>query len=202
ADHAPHLNVALVAARSASASRARTAPPGSSLRRLQLTLQLSDVSLQVRILGFRPGDLRLGGLQGHAVLGEGLRLRHGVGRERGLDLDRDCGPLPYPAAHLARKARPADGSGDDTVVEGQPVGAPACVTQPASRALGAHRVLLGRYRIMRASSAHAAIIDRAARTVLQPLGLRRKGRSRLWYDDQGWRAFFVEFQPSDWSKGT
>jgi hypothetical protein len=30
----------------------------------------------------------------------------------------------------------------------------------------------------------------------------QKGRSRFWYDDQEWRAFFVEFQPSGWSKGT
>lgn len=30
----------------------------------------------------------------------------------------------------------------------------------------------------------------------------QKGRSRFWYDDQEWRAFFVEFQPSSWSKGT
>jgi hypothetical protein len=37
---------------------------------------------------------------------------------------------------------------------------------------------------------------------LAPFGLKRKGQSRFWHDDYGWRAFFVEFQPSSWSKGT
>ena len=49
---------------------------------------------------------------------------------------------------------------------------------------------------------HGTIINRAAQSALAPLGLRRKGRSRFWHDDYGWRAFFVEFQPSSWSKGT
>ncbi len=49
---------------------------------------------------------------------------------------------------------------------------------------------------------HGTIINRAARGALAPLGLRRKGQSRFWHDDYGWRAFFVEFQPSSWSKGT
>ena len=49
---------------------------------------------------------------------------------------------------------------------------------------------------------HGSIINRAARATLAPLGLRRKGQSRFWHDDYAWRAFFVEFQPSSWSKGT
>ena len=53
-----------------------------------------------------------------------------------------------------------------------------------------------------ATSEHSAIINRAARAALRPLGLQQKGRSRFWYDDQDWRAFFVELQPSSWSKGT
>ncbi len=49
---------------------------------------------------------------------------------------------------------------------------------------------------------HGTIINRVARDALVPLGLRRKGQSRFWHDDYRWRAFFVEFQPSSWSKGT
>jgi hypothetical protein len=49
---------------------------------------------------------------------------------------------------------------------------------------------------------HGTIINRVALGALAPLGLRRKGQSRFWHDDYGWRAFFVEFQPSSWSKGT
>jgi hypothetical protein len=30
----------------------------------------------------------------------------------------------------------------------------------------------------------------------------RKGRSRVWFDDQGWWIGVVEFQPSSWSRGT
>jgi hypothetical protein len=53
-----------------------------------------------------------------------------------------------------------------------------------------------------AKSEHSSIINRAARDTLGPHGFVQKGRSRFWYDDQEWRAFFVEFQPSSWSKGT
>jgi len=49
---------------------------------------------------------------------------------------------------------------------------------------------------------HGTIINRGARGALAPLGLKRKGQSRFWHDDYGWRAFFVDFQPSSWSKGT
>lgn len=48
---------------------------------------------------------------------------------------------------------------------------------------------------MPAHSPHGATINQAARVALIPLGLRRKGQSRLWYDDHGWRVFVVEFQP-------
>src|SRR5256885_16246715 len=53
-----------------------------------------------------------------------------------------------------------------------------------------------------ARSPHGSIINRVARAALTPLSLRRKGQSRFWHDDYGWRAFLVEFQPSSWSKGT
>ena len=47
---------------------------GCSLCCLRLTFQLADPFLQPRILGFQTGGPHLGGLQGHAVLGDGLRL--------------------------------------------------------------------------------------------------------------------------------
>lgn len=34
------------------------------------------------------------------------------------------------------------------------------------------------------------------------MGLTQKGRSRTWLDDHGWWLCVVEFQPSDWSRGT
>lgn len=49
---------------------------------------------------------------------------------------------------------------------------------------------------------HSKIINKAAREILRPLGVRQKGRSRLWYDDAGWYAAVIEFQPSSWSRGT
>lgn len=44
-------------------------------------------------------------------------------------------------------------------------------------------------------STAARLITAAARRHLTPMGLRRKGRSRLWFDDRGWCLFTVEFQP-------
>ena len=58
------------------------------------------------------------------------------------------------------------------------------------------------HALVSAHRGHQSIIDHVARTVLAPLGLQRKGRSRFWYEDRGWQALFVEFQPSSWSKGT
>lgn len=47
-------------------------------------------------------------------------------------------------------------------------------------------------------SAHPAnaILTRAAREVLKPMGLVQKGRSRIWLDDHGWWVIVVEFQAS------
>jgi hypothetical protein len=39
------------------------------------------------------------------------------------------------------------------------------------------------------------LITGVARSVLRPMGLSQKGRSRLWYDDRGWSLTVVEFQP-------
>lgn len=50
--------------------------------------------------------------------------------------------------------------------------------------------------------AHSKLITEAARTVLRPMGLFQKGRSRFWMDDQRWWICGVEFQPSSWSRGS
>lgn len=49
---------------------------------------------------------------------------------------------------------------------------------------------------------HDKIIADAAKARLGPFGFHRKGRSRLWFADHGWRLTIVEFQPSAWSKGS
>ncbi|WP_428820140.1 hypothetical protein [Microbulbifer sp. MCCC 1A16149] len=49
---------------------------------------------------------------------------------------------------------------------------------------------------------HSKIINRVARQVLKPIGVKRKGQSRIWLDDNGWWITVIEFQPSAWSKGS
>ena len=49
---------------------------------------------------------------------------------------------------------------------------------------------------------HNDLLAIAAKQVLGPLGLRRRGKSRLWIDDHGLWLLVVEFQPSGWSKGS
>jgi hypothetical protein len=49
---------------------------------------------------------------------------------------------------------------------------------------------------------HRRIIAAAAKAALEPLGLKRKGQSRIWYSDQRFWVIAVEFQPSGWSKGS
>jgi hypothetical protein len=49
---------------------------------------------------------------------------------------------------------------------------------------------------------HSKIIADAAKRNLSPIGLTRKGRSRVWLDDRGWYVTVVEFQPSGFSKGS
>lgn len=53
-----------------------------------------------------------------------------------------------------------------------------------------------------ATPEHSKIINKVAREVLKPLGVKRKGQSRTWLDDNGWWLLVIEFQPSSWSKGT
>jgi hypothetical protein len=46
------------------------------------------------------------------------------------------------------------------------------------------------------------IIAAEAKTILAPMGLKQRGRSRVWLDDHGWWVGVVELQPSSWSKGS
>lgn len=49
---------------------------------------------------------------------------------------------------------------------------------------------------------HSALLTRAAKATLMPLGFRQKGRSRVWLGDRGYWLCVVEFQPSGFSKGS
>ena len=55
---------------------------------------------------------------------------------------------------------------------------------------------------MSAAHPHTKLITGAARALLRPMGIVQKGRSRTWYDDQGWWVGLIEFQPSSWSRGS
>lgn len=49
---------------------------------------------------------------------------------------------------------------------------------------------------------HNRILNAAAREILKPPGLTRKGRSRVWLDDRGWWLGVVEFQYHTWKRGS
>ena len=49
---------------------------------------------------------------------------------------------------------------------------------------------------------HNKLITEVAKQTLLSVGLKRKGKSRLYYDDNGWWCTIVEFQPSGFSKGS
>jgi hypothetical protein len=49
---------------------------------------------------------------------------------------------------------------------------------------------------------HSKIINQIAKEYLLPLGIIQKGKSRLWIDDNKWWIILLEFQPSDWGRGT
>lgn len=55
---------------------------------------------------------------------------------------------------------------------------------------------------MASSTEHSRLLTLAARKHLAPIGCQQKGRSRFWFDDHGWWAATVEFQPSSWSTGS
>ena len=49
---------------------------------------------------------------------------------------------------------------------------------------------------------HNKLTAEVAKQTLLPAGLKRKGKSRLYYDDNGWWCTVIEFQPSGFSKGS
>jgi hypothetical protein len=55
---------------------------------------------------------------------------------------------------------------------------------------------------MSAPNEPSRIIESEAKTILGPMGVKQKGRSRTWLDDRGWWLGVVEFQPSSFSKGS
>ncbi|MGW2788157.1 hypothetical protein ACWC3X_44625 [Streptomyces populi] len=55
---------------------------------------------------------------------------------------------------------------------------------------------------MAAISPASRLVTAAARKRLRPLGLRQRGRSRLWLDDHGWWLGVVEFPSPQWSQGS
>lgn len=55
---------------------------------------------------------------------------------------------------------------------------------------------------MAGSNIHGNLIAEAAKRHLGAIGLKRKGRSRVWFQDNGWWLSVVEFQPSSWSTGS
>jgi hypothetical protein len=46
------------------------------------------------------------------------------------------------------------------------------------------------------------ILESEAKAILGSMGMKQKGRSRVWLDDRGWWVGVAEFQPSAWSKGS
>ncbi|MYQ45934.1 hypothetical protein GTW40_12830 [Streptomyces sp. SID4985] len=55
---------------------------------------------------------------------------------------------------------------------------------------------------MASPSPASRLVAAAARTRLRPLGLQRRGRSRIWLDDHGWWLGLVEFPSPSWSQGS
>ena len=49
---------------------------------------------------------------------------------------------------------------------------------------------------------HNKIITKTATTVFKNHGIKRKGQSRTFYDDNYWFTTIVEFQPNSREKGT
>ncbi len=53
-----------------------------------------------------------------------------------------------------------------------------------------------------ATPEHTKIINKTARKVFKEYGIVQKGRSRMWLDDHYWFTTLIEFQPSNWARGT
>lgn len=46
------------------------------------------------------------------------------------------------------------------------------------------------------------IIVKTATALFNAHGIKRKGQSRLFFDDNCWFTILIEFQPHSWDKGT
>lgn len=55
---------------------------------------------------------------------------------------------------------------------------------------------------MSVETEHGRLLASAAKSILSPLGCKRKGRSRIWIADQRFWVIVVEFQPSGFAKGS
>jgi hypothetical protein len=55
---------------------------------------------------------------------------------------------------------------------------------------------------MAVTSSASKLVAKAGREVLRPMGLRQRGRSRLWLDDHDWWLAVVEFGSPRWSQGS
>lgn len=49
---------------------------------------------------------------------------------------------------------------------------------------------------------HSKIINKTAKKVFAPYGIKQKGKSRIWLDDNGWYTTVIEFQPFSGRQGT
>lgn len=49
---------------------------------------------------------------------------------------------------------------------------------------------------------HTNIIHKVARTIFKPYGIKRKGQSRTYLDDNEWFTTVIEFQPHSYGRGT
>jgi hypothetical protein len=76
------------------------------------------------------------------------------------------------------------------------------IIRKANNPLESSNPLFAFIGVMSRVEPHSRLLNEAARTVLRPIGMFQKGRSRTWLDDQGWWIGHVEFQPSGWSKGS
>lgn len=49
---------------------------------------------------------------------------------------------------------------------------------------------------------HSKIIHKTVKKIFTPYGIKQKGKSRIWLDDQGWYTTVIEFQPFSGRQGT
>lgn len=49
---------------------------------------------------------------------------------------------------------------------------------------------------------HSKMINKTAKKVFGPYGIKQKGKSRIWLDDYGWYTTVIEFQPFNGRQGT